>query len=390
MHNNIQKDRSQMNDCGVKIKRSGQYRVMVVEDSAVIRGLITRWLNADPSITVVGSASNGAMAVQSLDRYDPEIVVLDIEMPVMNGLEALPKILEIKPDVQVLMASTLTTRNAKISMEALTLGAADYVPKPETNRGVTTSETFQKDLISKVINLAAAKRRQLGGIAYTPMINSILTKDLHPVAGTVKAPQLRKVSKRTVEILVVGSSTGGPQALMKLFSDLKPSEINIPILITQHMPASFTGILASHLSSSTGFDVVEGQNDMKLENGKAYLAPGDFHMIVEKKAGGHYLSINQNDKENFCRPSVDPMFRSAIKGYGSGCLGVILTGMGHDGLDSSRMLVEAGGNLIAQDEASSIVWGMPGVVSEAGLCCSIAPLDQIAQKIINLITGGRV
>lgn len=390
MHNNIQKDQSQMNDCDVKIKRSGQYRVMVVDDSAVIRGLITRWLNADPSITVVGSASNGAMAVQSLNRYDPEIVVLDIEMPVMNGLEALPKILAMKPDVQVLMASTLTTRNAKISMEALTLGAADYVPKPETNRGVTTSEIFQKDLISKVINLAAAKRRQIGGLAYAPMSNSFLAKDLHPATGATKVLQIRKVSRRRPDILAIGSSTGGPQALMKLFSDLKSSDINIPILITQHMPASFTGILAKHLSSATDFIVVEGEDGMKLENGKVYLAPGDFHMMVERKAGGHFLVVNQDDKENFCRPSVDPMFRSIVKEYGSACLGVILTGMGHDGLSSSKILVEAGGNLVAQDESSSIVWGMPGAVSGAGLCCSILPLNQMAQKIMNLITGGRV
>ena len=379
-----------MDSCDNNKEIGGPYRVMVVDDSAVIRGLITRWLDQDPSIKVVGSASNGAMAIQSLERYDPEIVVLDIEMPIMNGLEALPKILALKPDVQVLMASTLTTRNAKISLEALGLGAADYVPKPETNRGVTTSEAFQKDLISKVINLAATKRRQLGRAALAPMAGSLVSKDLHPSTKKASLNVLRKASMVKPKILVVGSSTGGPQALLKFLSGLKPSEIQIPIIITQHMPASFTGILATHLTNSTSFEVKEGQDGMVIEKGKIYIAPGDYHMTVHKRSGSLQLALNQDEKENFCRPSVDVMFRSALKEFGSACLAVILTGMGRDGLKGSTQLVEAGGNLIAQDENSSIVWGMPGVVSEAGLCCSILPIEQIAQKVTRLTVGGRI
>jgi len=364
--------------------RSGQYRVMIVDDSAVIRGMMSRWLSEDPAIQIVGTAGNGKIALDNMARYDPEIIILDIEMPVMDGLTALPEFFKINPKVKVLMASTLTKRNAEISMKALSLGASDYVSKPESNRDIASSMSFQEEIISKVINIAAASRLRNGGKIFRGK-TTLVKKDLMPVGNVGKTPEKRRFSPGKVSILAIGSSTGGPQALLAVLRDLGSADV--PVIITQHMPPTFTAILAKHLTSATRFDCKEAEDGDILEKGKVYLAPGDYHMTVVKKSGQDVISLNQGPQENFCRPSVEPMFRSVTELYGAKVFAVILTGMGHDGLEASRKLVAAGGNLIAQDEKSSVVWGMPGAVSTAGLCSGIYPLDEIGGKIKEKLMG---
>lgn len=365
------------------------YRVMIVDDSSVIRGLMSRWLGADPAIEIVASAANGQVALNALERTDPEIIVLDIEMPVMDGLTALPKILSIKPDVQVVMSSTLTVQNAKVSLHAMSLGAADYVPKPTTNRDVISSQSFQVEIIQKIKSLAEAKRKQLG----LPLFKA----EQEPLRFTIKSkikPQIAEIPKTVNQlpikpkIIGVGSSTGGPQALMEFVKGIK-DKLTLPVVVTQHMPPSFTKILASHLSRSTGLTCEEAEDGMELVGGRVYIAPGNYHLAVTEKGGKYYIRLNQDPPENFCRPAVDPMFRSLSQVFGSAVLGVILTGMGHDGLAGSRVIVEGGGTILAQDEATSVVWGMPGAVSEAGLCYAVLPLSELAGKVNNIVIGGR-
>ncbi|GLQ05837.1 protein-glutamate methylesterase/protein-glutamine glutaminase [Sneathiella chinensis] len=370
------------------------YRVMVVDDSAVIRGFLTRWLQSEPDIEVVASASNGVFALREFDRTRPEIVVLDIEMPEMDGMTALPKLIEMDRNVKVIMASTLTRRNADISMKALANGAADYIPKPESTREASTRETFQKDLVAKIKALGLARRRQGGGFSTVAPAPKVAP------SPQVAAPQVRKTglyqkaeivlrkSRPTLmpQALAIGSSTGGPQALFSVFEKLR-GHISVPVFITQHMPATFTTILSEHLTKIYGKTCAEAVDGEKVVNDRVYLAPGDFHMTVEKKGGDVVLRLDQNPPENFCRPAVDPMLRSLHAVYGSRVLTVILTGMGHDGLKGCELIAESGGYLIGQDEASSVVWGMPGAVATAGLCNSVLPLQDIPAAIENALKG---
>ncbi|MCL4148497.1 UNVERIFIED_CONTAM: hypothetical protein GTU68_019267 [Idotea baltica] len=271
-------------------------------------------------------------------------------MPVMDGLTALPLILKAKPNVQVLMSSTLTVKNAQVSLQAMSLGAADYVPKPTTNREVISSQTFQTEIIEKIKSLAAAKIKN-----NTPVVEQdVVTQK----ATILKIPTTVAASKIMPKIIGVGSSTGGPQALLKFINGIK-NNLTLPVVITQHMPPSFTKILAGHLSKATELECFEAEDGMLLENGKVYIAPGDHHMLVSNEDGKRYLRLNQDQPENFCRPAVDPMFRSLSEEFGPAVLGVILTGMGQDGLAGSKVIVDGGGTIIAQDEATSVVWGMP-------------------------------
>ncbi|MCF8474163.1 MAG: chemotaxis response regulator protein-glutamate methylesterase [Emcibacter sp.] len=364
--------------------RTGQYRVMIVDDSVVIRGLMSRWLQQDPAITVVGMASNGEMLLSSMTRYDPEVIILDIEMPVMDGLTALPQIFKINPKVKVIMSSTLTTRNAEISMKALSMGASDYVAKPESKNEVGSSMSFQKEMIGKIINIAAASRMRNGGEVYNGKM-SLIDEQFKPANVSINKSEIRNFPNGKSSVLAIGSSTGGPQALLAVLKDL--GSVNVPVVITQHMPAAFTGILAKHLTASTNFVCKEAEEGDILENGKVYIAPGDYHMTVVEKSGQKVISLNQGPQENFCRPSVEPMLRSLMQVYGSEIFAVILTGMGRDGLNASRKLIEIGGRLIAQDEETSIVWGMPGAVAQAGLCSGVYPLNQIGAKIKEKLMG---
>jgi two-component system chemotaxis response regulator CheB len=373
---------------------------MVVDDSAVVRGLETRMLESDPAIKVVASVGNGQAAVQALDRHEIDVIVLDIEMPVMDGLTALPKILEKAPKVKVIMSSTLTQKNAEVSLKALELGATDYIPKPSSSRELTGGSDFKAELVEKVKALGAAARRASGGVRRTPPpaaggISAFTrrpgtdtarpaTAAAEPKSGSSLFPAAPKVVLRQAgtekpDILCIGSSTGGPQALFTLLGGLKKAGgITQPILITQHMPATFTTILAEHISRLSGFPAKEAQTGDVLEGGKVYVAPGDYHMLVEVRNGSKVLRLDQGPAENFCRPSVDPMFRSIAKAYGRKVLACVLTGMGSDGAKGGKVIVEAGGTVIAQDEATSVVWGMPGATAHAGVCSAILPLNDIA------------
>ncbi len=370
-------------------------RVMVVDDSAVVRGLIIGMLGNDPQIEIVASVANGAIAVDRLSRSrDVEVIVLDVEMPVMDGLTALGKLLTIDPTVQVVMASTLTQQNAEISLRALELGAADYIPKPSSKQ-LGGSADFHRDLLSKIKELAAARRRRVGPIkSATQPGNSPKAVAPGPIPSPTLVPSspiaLRPNGQIRPDIIAFGSSTGGPQALSAVLKELCAEKLSQPIIITQHMPPTFTTILAEHLQRATGVHCAEAVSGEALVGGRIYVAPGDHHLVVEQGPGGVRLRLTRDSAENFCRPSVDPMLRSVARCYGRRGLAVILTGMGSDGLAGCRELVAAGGTVIAQDQATSVVWGMPGAVATAGLCSAVEPLSRIAARVAALAKGGRV
>jgi two-component system chemotaxis response regulator CheB len=340
-------------------------RVMICDDSLVIRGAITRILHSDPGIRVVARAGNGQMAIEELKRTKVDVLILDIEMPVMDGMAALPLLLRVDPGLRIIMASTLTTRGADIALRALRLGASDYVPKPSTI-GTDDDDRFRHDIISKVKGLARLRRHA--------------TSPVRPTASIAMRPAPILPPK----LLAIGSSTGGPQALFTLIQGLGIT-VNIPIILTQHMPASFTPILADHITKLGGLPCAEAKDGEPLLNGRIYLAPGDRHLIVEQTGKMFRARLTTDPPENFCRPSVDPMLRSACAASDGRVLVAMLTGMGHDGLAGTRQVVEAGGTAIAQDEATSVVWGMPGAIAQAGLCHAVLPLPRIAPKLLELL-----
>lgn len=353
---------------------SKPYKVMVVDDSAVIRGIIVRTLANDPQIDVIATASNGRKAIEELKKTPVDVIVLDIEMPEMDGLQALPYLLKQDPQVKIIMASTLTLRNADISLKAMSLGASDYVPKPTSATDAMNSTNFKHDLVEKVKNLAIAKQqrsRPMGASTATSSVPSIYN------AGSSKDNiRLRPMPKRAPAIWLIGSSTGGPQALLKVLKNIK-GVFKQPIVITQHMPPRFTTVLAEHLARESGCICIEATHGQALQGGHVYVAPGDYHMTLAKNGAQVVLALDQNPPENYCRPAVDPLFRSAASVYGAQAYGIILTGMGADGQKGAASLVEAGGAIFAQDAASSVVWGMPGAVATTGLCSAVLPIDEI-------------
>tara|TARA_R110002072_G_scaffold60051_35_gene152686 strand:+ start:136 stop:1218 length:1083 start_codon:yes stop_codon:yes gene_type:complete len=357
---------------------------MIVDDSAVIRGIFRRTLEADSEIEVVASVSNGQQAIDALAKTPVKVIVLDIEMPVMDGMTALPKLLEMEPGVQIIMASTLTEKNAAISLEALEKGAADYIPKPTAKYEIHSADSFKRELVEKIKALGGLPQPALRAAA-APATRASVASAAEKKAVSAVPITKRPVSNVPPRIISIGSSTGGPQALFKVFEGLKGHIDHLPVVIAQHMPKAFTGILAEHLSKVANMRCAEGVDGEPLEAGRIYVAPGDFHMYIEKSGGGHVIRLNQDPPENYCRPSVEPLFRSVAKEFGSATLALMLTGMGHDGLASSETLVDSGATLIAQDEESSVVWGMPGAVANAGLCAEILPIDQIAPRAINLM-----
>jgi two-component system chemotaxis response regulator CheB len=361
-------------------------RVMVVDDSAVIRGLIWRMLEPDGEITVVASASSGELAVKELSRTDVDVIILDIEMPVMDGLTALPKLLEADPGVKILMTSALTLNNAEISLRALQAGAADYVPKPTATGEISGGEDFHRDLLAKVKALGEARRRRQHSKRRLEGAGS-RTLAAVPKPGVPAVIDLRQPGVQRPDILAIGSSTGGPQALLALLKEI-PLDRRLPIVITQHMPPTFTTILARHITKSTEWPCTEGTDGEPISPGHIYLAPGDFHMVVEAEGSQRVLHLNQGPPENFCRPAVDVMLRSVAKVYAGRVLTVILTGMGHDGLEGSKLIADAGGTIIAQDEATSVVWGMPGAVATAGLCSAVLPLNELPPYIGEIASRG--
>jgi two-component system chemotaxis response regulator CheB len=361
-------------------------RVMVVDDSAVIRGLTSKILASDPNISVVASVGNGQMAIDSLARNDIDVIVMDIEMPVMDGLTALPKLLKVKPDVRIIMSSTLTVRNAETSMRALELGASDYIPKPTATRDISGGEEFRRDLLEKVRTLGASRpkrgARAPSPAAASPAAAPRTSVPIHP-PGPIK---LRAPGLLRPTALAIGSSTGGPPALFAVLKEIHPS-IDMPVLITQHMPPTFTTILAQHIERNCNWPCREGQDGEPVVSGRIFLAPGGYHMLIESKDGKPTIRLTQDPPENFCRPAVDPMLRSMVKFYNGRVLTVILTGMGADGLKGCREVVQAGGTVFAQDEATSTVWGMPGAVATDGICSAVIPLKEIGPRVMTFLAG---
>lgn len=361
------------------------YRVMIVDDSAVIRGLLKRALESDPAITVVASVPNGKQALSSVVQHDIEMIVLDIEMPIMDGMTALPLLLNAKPGVQVIMASTLTRKNADISLRAMANGAADYVTKPTSTSEIHSADGFRRELVEKIKALAEAGRRASGQTtAHVPRKPASGSAPSKPAVVQPPAKlKLRPAPSQTPDIIAIGSSTGGPQALFEFLSHIG-ANIKQPILITQHMPATFTALLAEHITKTSNIPASEAKDGDVILPGHIYVAPGGHHMTVERGESANHIRLNTDPPENFCRPAVDPMLRSMAKIYGSRMLVIILTGMGADGQKGSAMAVDAGASVVAQDEETSVVWGMPGAVATADLCSAVLPLPEIAPYVRKL------
>ncbi len=365
-------------------------RVMIVDDAVVVRGLFARWVSAEPDLEVVASLRTGREAVAQLERADPDVVLLDIEMPELDGLAALPQLLAKKPDLVVIMASTLTRRNAEVSLKALSLGATDYIPKPTTNSEVTGSATFRRDLIEKVRQLGLrAKRLRIGARARAPGVAQPGVTPLRPAQAAAANLVLRAMPTTPPRVLAIGASTGGPQALNAVVGGLAGVLERAPVLITQHMPPTFTAILAEHLARLANRPVREAQDGEEVNAGTVYLAPGGKHMRVARRDGIAVIALDDGALINFCKPAVDPLFSSAATVWGHWVLGLVLTGMGSDGLRGAQAIVGANGHVIAQDEATSVVWGMPGQVTHAGLCSAVLPLNEIAPKLTRLFAGER-
>ncbi len=338
-------------------------RVMICDDSAVIRSLISRTLDADPDIEVVASVANGAIAVETVKHTQVDIVLLDVEMPVMDGLTALPLLLKIDPRIRVIVASALTTAGAAIAMRAIQAGAADCMHKPSAE----TRSSFAQEIRARVLGLGRRPARSAGPAS------------AHPAP----LPTVRPGARRSPLLVAIGSSTGGPQALFTLFSGLT-RRLPQPIVVTQHMPPLFTRSLAEHLGRIGHRSCVEAEDGMPLLANRVHIAPGDRHLLVEASATGLVARVVDTAPENSCRPSVDPMLRSAVAACQGRVLTVILTGMGRDGAAGARSVVDSGGAVLAQDEASSVVWGMPGAVAREGLCQAVLPLDRIAGRLAEL------
>jgi two-component system, chemotaxis family, protein-glutamate methylesterase/glutaminase len=379
-------------------------RVMVVDDAVVVRGLIVRWVESEPGLEIVAALRSGREAIAQMENADPDVVILDVDMPDMDGITALPRLLAVKPELAVIMASTLTRRNAEISLRALALGAADYIPKPETTREVITSEVFRRELVEKIRALGSrhkyppAHLHKAAPAAAPAGVRAAVLPAGEPVpaVSVEHAPddegviKLRPFPPIQPRVLLIGASTGGPQALNMVIAKLNRVIDEAPVLIVQHMPPTFTHIFAEHLSRASGRIAREGVDGETVRAGQIYIAPGGKHMRVDRRGGEPRIAIVDGPMVNFCKPSLDPLFSSAAKVWGAKCLALVLTGMGSDGTNGAAEVVAAGGAVIAQDEATSVVWGMPGSVTHAGLCSSVLPLNRIAPAVIHLFSGSRL
>lgn len=334
--------------------------VLVVDDSAVVRGLLVKALETAPEINVVGTAMHGERALHFLRQESVDVVLLDVEMPVMDGITALRQIQQEFPNIHVIMVSSMTYAGAETTVQALKLGAVECIAKPNASSAAQSIEQLVKQLV--------------------PLVTALGTS-IQPTRQPANSAPARMIkSSFDPRVVVIGSSTGGPNALSTVISNL-PGDFPIPILITQHMPAMFTPMLAKHLASDGGRPCVEATHGMPIERGHTYVAPGDFHMEIGRENDRFVTLLNQGPQEHFCRPSVNALFRTAAKWYGYSTLAVMLTGMGEDGIEGTRELAKVNAHVIAQDEATSVVWGMPGAVCREELANQILPLDEVAPAI---------
>ena len=348
-------------------------RILVVDDSVVIRKLLSDTLSGDRELEVVGVASNGRIALAKIPQLKPDLITLDIEMPVMNGLETLVAVRKLHPKLPVIMFSTLTERGAAATLDALSQGASDYATKPSnTGNPAVAIERIRIELIPKI--------KALCGVA-VPL-------KLQPLAQVRPAVKVRVRTNPRIEIVAIGTSTGGPNALAEVLPGI-PSDFPVPIVIVQHMPPIFTRLLADRLASRSAIPVEEGSAGVVLSPGHAWIAPGNFHMKVICTGVSWRLELNQAPPENSCRPAVDVLFRSVAAACGANVLGVVMTGMGADGVLGAQDIRDAGGDVIIQDEASSVVWGMPGLVHASGLDDAAYPVDHLAREITRRVLQSR-
>ena len=355
-------------------------RVLVVDDSTVIRRLLTSALSSTPEIEVVGTAPNGKIAIAKLPQLTPDVVTLDIEMPEMDGLATVLELRKTYPTLPVIMFSTLTQKGAEATLDALANGANDYVTKPSNVGSVNEAmQSVREQLIPKIKSLCKWYNNQT-------VVPSLSAKKL-PAIG--QSPISRIPRERTrIDVVTIGSSTGGPNALMEVLKDL-PKTFPVPILVVQHMPPVFTKHLANRLNQNCALEIIEASSGMVIRAGMVAIAPGDYHMTMNLECADVHLEMSQTPPENSCRPSVDVLFRSVAQNYGANTLGVVLTGMGKDGMLGAEMIRDAGGRVFAQDEATSVVWGMPRAVVQSGLADDVIPLPRIAHQIMSAVTIGR-
>ena len=362
-------------------------RILVVDDSVVVRRLVTDSLQSDPELTVVAAAANGKIALNRLEQANPDVIVLDVEMPEMDGLETLSALRKTHPKLPVIMFSTLTERGAAATLEALARGASDYVTKPANVGGVNVAvQRIRDELVPKIKALCGRgapvvpipPRPQPAGVA---RVGEAACPARPSPAASLEHPA-------RVDVVAIGVSTGGPVALERLFADL-PADLPVPVVVVQHMPPLFTDMLAKRLDAKCPLQVAEGVEGAALVPGRAWIAPGDHHLTAVRGSRGVHLHVSREPPENSCRPAVDVLFRSVADAYGSNVLATVLTGMGQDGLRGAERIVEGGGTVLAQDQATSVVWGMPGFVAGAGLAEKVLPIDRLGAEIVERVRRGR-
>ena len=361
--------------------------VLVVDDSVVVRRLITDALGGAPDITVAGTAANGLLAQARIDQLKPDVVTMDIEMPQMDGITAVKELRKRHPHLPVIMFSTLSDAGASATLEALAAGATDYVTKPSNIGSIAESiAAVREQLVPRIRNLAGGSRPRASGPGRPPLRPSTAAAPVRIPARPTAAARLGPRGR--VDLIAIGSSTGGPDALARLLNAL-PADLAVPIVVTQHMPPVFTRMFAERLNRSTPLRVVEAADGMELTAGTVYIAPGDRHLMLQRRAAGTVTQLSGAPPENSCRPAVDVMFRSVAGLYGPAVCAAVLTGMGQDGRNGAKLLRDRGAEVLAQDEATSVVWGMPGAVVAAGLATEVLPLDKIAPTLVGRVKVGR-
>ncbi len=366
-------------------------RVLVVDDAVVFRKGISDALSGDPEIQVIGTASNGKLALQKMALNLPDLVVLDVEMPELDGIATVTEIRKLWPRLPVIMCSAHTTDGARVTLQALERGANDFVTKPVTSSVAESLAHFRHELIPRI----KGNCRHLLGHADSGVRPAVVIPAINQaghIAAIAPAPPkpalARPLSDHRIDLIVIGVSTGGPNALAEVIPGL-PSDLPVPVLIVQHMPAMFTKMLAERLGNSSAVKVDEAVAGTICKPGQAWIAPGGFHMTVNKVGAEYHLDLNQHPPENSCRPAADVLFRSVASVNGANTLAVVLTGMGEDGLIGCRLIHQAGGQVIVQDKATSVVWGMPGAVAKANLADRQLPLKEVASEIVTRLKVGR-
>lgn len=355
-------------------------KVMVVDDSIVMRKLLTDILSQDPDIEVVGTAANGKIAVMKMPQLAPDAITMDVEMPDMDGVAAVREIRKTHPKTPIIMFSTLTERSASSTIRAMEAGATDYVTKPSNTRDITEAMHRLRDELVPKLKSCCAKLLTQRPEAPAPAESK---------PSSVAPSPLRSRRTERIDMLTIGVSTGGPNALIQIFKTF-PEHFPVPITIVQHMPPTFTKMLAERLTSAGPTPFFEAQQDQIIEPGKAYIAPGGLHLEVVRKGVNIQANLHEGPKENSCRPAVDVLFRSVLDVFGGNTLAVVLTGMGADGMRGCELLQNAGAQILAQDEESSVVWGMPGHVARAGLADAVVPLEQMTTEIVRRVQKSRM